>query len=136
MIKVILHQCVLILDPEYEYIISFGKVVPDICKEQKLVCIYDLTHPNFLNKADMKTSIPSLNYRKSRKNNVSAFMCECIYMNLNSIVQQIYSLSYFIDNSIALFTPGGGTEVIRCFLRLIFQICRRKRLCHKGYILS
>lgn len=73
---------------------------------------------------------------KSRNNHISAFMCESIYKNLNSIVQQIYSLIYFIDNSIALFTPGGGTEVIGCFLRLIFQICRRKRLCHKGHILS
>ena len=73
---------------------------------------------------------------KSRKNHISAFMCERIYKNLNSNVQQIYSLSYFIDNSIALFTPGGGSQVIGCFLRIIFEICRRKRLCHKGYILT
>ena len=73
---------------------------------------------------------------KSRKNHISAFMCERIYKNLNSIVQQIYSLSYFIDISIALFTPGGGTDVIGCFILLILQICRRKLLCHKGHILT
>ena len=63
-------------------------------------------------------------------------MCEGIYMNLNSTVQKIYSLSYFIDISIALLTPGGGSQVIGCFLRLIIQICRRKQLCHKGFILT
>ena len=61
MIKVILHQFELILDPEYEYmyIIIFGKVAPDRIKEKKLVCIYDLRHPNFLSGADMKSSIIS-----------------------------------------------------------------------------
>ena len=55
-------------------------------------------------------------------------MCEIIYMNLNSIVQQIYSLSYFIDISIALFTPGGGTEVIGCFFTFNYSDMQKKTI--------
>lgn len=65
---------------------------------------------------------------KSRKNHISAFICERIYKNLNSIVQQIYSLSYFIDNSIALFTPGGGSQVIGCFFTFNFSDMQKKMM--------
>lgn len=80
-----------------------------------MMFMFFLSHPNFLGGADMEASILSSNYRESRKTHVTVLMCGHVYTMLNALGQQIHSLGYFIDIHLPIFTPGGGTKVIRFF---------------------